>query len=106
MISFNDFQKLELKVAKIARVEKIEGSDKLLKLEVELDKETRIIVAGIAKDYKVKELLNKLIVIVANLEPKDIRGIKSEGMVLGAESEGGYFLLNVDEKVQSGSKIL
>jgi methionine--tRNA ligase beta chain len=80
MISFEQFKKIELKVGKVLNAEKIEGSEKLLKLIVDLGDERRQLVAGIAKYYKPQDLIGKEIVVVANLEPKKIMGIESQGM--------------------------
>jgi methionyl-tRNA synthetase len=85
MISFEDFQKLELRVGKVETAERVAGASKLLKLSVDLgEPEKRTIVAGIAQAYAPEDLLGKFIVIVANLEPAVIRGIRSEGMLLAA----------------------
>lgn len=88
-ISFADFQKLDLRVAKILNVEDIEGADKLYKLTIDLGKELgeRIIVAGIKDFYNKEELKNKKIIVVANLEPKKLRGTESNGMLLAVVKE-------------------
>ncbi len=104
-ISFEDFEKLDLKVAKILQAEKIENSDKLIKLEIDLGTEKRTIVAGIGKKYAPEELIGQLIVVVANLEPKEIKGIKSEGMLLAADSENGPVLIVPLEQVFVGTKV-
>jgi methionyl-tRNA synthetase len=104
MINIDDFKKIDLRVAKIEQVEKIENS-KLLKLIVDLGNEKRTIVAGIGEKYQPEELLGQLIVVVANLEPKEIRGIKSEGMLLAVEDDKGPVLIVPLEQVTAGSKI-
>jgi len=81
-ITFNEFQKLDLRSAKILKAEKIEGADKLLLLDIDLGEEKRQLVAGIAQDYSPDELVGKTIIIVANLEPKKIKGYVSQGMLL------------------------
>ena len=92
-ISFEDFQNVDLRVAKILDVEKVPKSSKLLKITVDLGFEKRIIVSGIAKHFKnLDELLGKQVIVVANLEPATIMGIKSEGMILAA-SEGNLLEL-------------
>jgi methionine--tRNA ligase beta chain len=105
MISFEDFQKIDLRVAKIIKAEKIEGSEKLLKLEVNLGKEVRQIIAGIAKFYKPEDLVGKEIVVVANLEPKKLMGIESQGMLLAAEKDGEPVILVPEKEVPPGTKI-
>jgi methionyl-tRNA synthetase len=86
MISYDDFSKLDLRVGKIVAVEAVESSHKLLKLKVDLGQPfgERTIVAGIKKMYTTEELLGQLVVVLANLEPKELAGIKSEGMLLCA----------------------
>jgi methionyl-tRNA synthetase len=105
MISFEDFQKIDLRTAKILKAEKIENSDKLVKLEIDLGNEKRTIVAGIGKKYEIEDLIGQLIIIVANLEPKEIKGIKSEGMLLAIDSQNGPVLVVPLEQVSSGEKV-
>ena len=105
MISFSDFQKIELKVGRIVAAEKVEGSEKLVKLEVDLGEEKRQLVAGIGKFYQPQELINKEIIVVANLEPKKLMGIESQGMLLAATGEGFISLLQPDKEVPPGTKI-
>ncbi len=105
MISFSDFQKIELKVGRIVAAEKVEGSEKLVKLEVDLGEEKRQLVAGIGKFYQPQELINKEIIVVANLEPKKLMGVESQGMLLAATGEGFISLLQPDKEVPPGTKI-
>ena len=106
LISIEDVAKLDLKVAKIIKAEKIKKSDKLLKLQVEVGNKTKQIVAGIGKYYNPDELIGKTIVIVNNLKPAKLMGEISEGMLLAAkEKKGNLSLLTVDKNVKSGSKI-
>jgi methionyl-tRNA synthetase len=105
MISFEEFQKIELKVAKIIEAEKIEKSEKLLKLIVDLGNEKRQLVAGIAKYYKLEDLIGKEIVIVANLEPKKLMGIESQGMLLAANVDGKPVILIPEKEVPPGTKV-
>lgn len=104
MINFEEFQKLDLEIAKILKAEKVEGSEKLLKLEVDLGKEKRQLVAGIAKFYRAEELIGKEIV-VANLEPRTLMGLESRGMLLAADYKGRSVLLKPDQEVPPGTKI-
>ncbi|MEM4662525.1 MAG: methionine--tRNA ligase subunit beta [Candidatus Diapherotrites archaeon] len=106
MISYSEFQKVELKVANILNVEDIPGKDKLYKLTIDLGTEKKTIVAGVKEFYKKEDLKGKNIVIVANLEPRTIAGIKSEGMLLAAKNkEGGYSLVEIDKKVAPGTRL-
>jgi methionyl-tRNA synthetase len=97
---FDDFKKIKLIVGKILKVEEL--TDKLYKLTVMADKE-RIIVSGIRKYYIKEELLNKKVVLVANLEPKKIMGIESQGMVLAADDNGKISLITPDKNIKEGS---
>jgi len=107
LISFNEFQKTELKVAKITKAEDIEGKDKLVKLEIDLGEETpRTLVAGLKPAYSAEELVGKTIVVVANLEPAKIAGIESNGMLLAADSENGVVLLTLDRDIAVGSSVM
>ena len=106
LVSIDDFVKVELKVAKILSAEKIEKSNKLMKLKVETDNGEKQIIAGIAKDYKPEDVLNKKIVIVANLKPAKIMGKLSEGMLLAVENEEGKLkIVEVDDSVKIGTRV-
>ena len=88
-ITIDDFAKIELRVAQIKVAEKVKGADKLLRLEVDLGTETRQIVAGIAEAYAPETLIGRKVVIVANLAPRKLRGLESNGMIVAASLEGG-----------------
>ena len=106
MIEYSDFQKVELKVAKILEAEKIEGSEKLIKLKVSLGDEERQIIAGIGKVYAPENLINKEIIVVANLAPRQLMGNESQGMLLAAHDENGDPVILIPEKeIPPGSKI-
>ncbi len=105
MINIDDFKKVELKVVKVLSAEKIEGSDKLLKLQVDLGVEQRQILSGIAKHYQPEELVGKQIVIIANLEPRQMMGLESQGMVLAAGDGEVVSLLMPDKEIALGSEI-
>lgn len=105
MISIDDFKKIELKVAKIIKAETIAGSEKLLKLEVDLGEETRQIIAGIQQFYSPEALIGKEIVVAANLEPRTLMGLESQGMLLAASSENGPVILVPEKEVSPGSEI-
>jgi len=105
MISFDDFQKLDIRIGTILEAEKVEGADKLLKLKVDLGEEQRTLVAGIAETYQPEEIIGKQIPILTNLEPKTLRGIESQGMILAVDTGSGVALLHPDKKIDNGSKI-
>ena len=105
MITFNDFKKVELKIARIIGAEEVAGADKLLKLQIDLGSEKRQIVAGIKKSYQAKDLIGKEIVVAVNLEPRMVMGIESNGMLLAASDDSGPVLLRPDKDVLPGSGI-
>lgn len=129
MITFDEFKKVELRVAKIEAAERVEGSEKLIKLQLDLSisssapeeqasmegeehapaaepvREKRQIVAGIGKRYAPEELIGKQIVIVANLAPRALMGIESHGMLLAASDENGLALVAPDRDVTPGAQV-
>jgi methionyl-tRNA synthetase len=92
-ITIDDFAKVELRVALVKVAEKVKGADKLLRLEVDLGTEVRQIVAGIAEAYAPESLIGRKVVIVANLAPRKLRGLESNGMIVAASPEGGKAVL-------------
>jgi methionyl-tRNA synthetase len=88
-ISIDDFAKVDLRVAQVLVAERVPKADKLLRLEVDLGYEKRQILAGIAQHYEPEKLVGRKIVIVANLAPRKMRGLESNGMLLAASLEGG-----------------
>jgi methionyl-tRNA synthetase len=105
-ITFDEFMKVDLKIAKILQAEKIKKSDKLLKLQVDLGKEKRQVVAGIAQSYEPESLIGKKIVLVANLQPAKLFGVESQGMILAIEDENGKLsVLEVEPDVKVGTKV-
>ena len=105
MISIDDFAKVKMRVAEILEAEEVEDADKLLKLQVDDGERKRQLVAGIAKHYKVDELPGQKIVIVANLKPAKIFGIKSEGMLLAAQDKEGMALLTPLNDIEAGAEV-
>ena len=120
MISFDEFKKVELRVGKVVACEPVEGSEKLLKLSVDIGEKdaetgllaTRQVLAGIAKEYKPEDLVGKEIVIVANLEPRALMGLESQGMILCANDThltglgtGVPVIVRPDRDVAIGSEI-
>lgn len=105
-IVYDDFAKLDLKVATIITAEKVEKADKLLKLQVDLGFEKRTIVSGIALHFKPEEIVGKQVVIVANLAPRKMRGIESNGMILMAEDkEGKLHFVNPENAIDPGAGV-
>jgi methionyl-tRNA synthetase len=104
MVSFQDFQKLDLRVGTIRKVEGIAGSKKLVKLIVDIGEE-RQVVAGLVGHYSEEDLINKQVVLLANLEPAKLMGVESQGMVLAAEDASGVHLLIPDATSLPGSKV-
>jgi methionyl-tRNA synthetase len=104
-INFDEFKKVELKVVRVLEAEKVEGSEKLLKLRVDLGSEQRQIIAGIGKAYAPENLIDREIVIVANLEPRTLMGLESQGMVLAASGEDGPVLLSPEKDVPPGALV-
>jgi methionyl-tRNA synthetase len=106
MISFEDFAKIDLRIARIIKAEHVEKADKLLRLELDLGGETRQVFAGIKSAYQPEDLEGKLTVMVANLAPRKMRFGMSEGMVLAAGPGGeDLWILNPDDGAQPGMKV-
>jgi methionyl-tRNA synthetase len=105
-IPFDDFVKIDLRVAKVLAAEKVKGSRKLIKMQVDAGGEPRTLVAGIAEAYEPDALVGRSVVIVANLKPAKLMGIESNGMVLAASPEGGLpVLLGFDNPPPPGSRV-
>jgi methionyl-tRNA synthetase len=105
MITFDEFKKMEIKVAKIIEVKEHPQADKLYVLKVDTGQEIKQLVAGIRKSYSKEELLNKNIVIVDNLQPAVIRGIESQGMLLAAADANNLSLIIPEKTVAIGSPV-
>lgn len=105
-ITFDDFMKMDLRVAEIKACEDVTGADKLYKLTIDMGEE-RTIVAGIKLYYAKEDLVGKKIAVVSNLEPRKLRGIESHGMLLAASSDdkSSVVLLTLDRDIANGSKI-
>jgi methionyl-tRNA synthetase len=104
-LSYEDFQKLDLRVGRIVAAEPVPKANKLLKLTVDIGQEQRTVVAGIAASYRPEALVGKSIILVANLAPRTLRGVESQGMVLAAESDGQIVLAGFDGPVNPGSQV-
>ena len=106
MITIDDLKKVEIKIGTIISAERVENTDKLIKLIVDLGQEERQIVTGIAEYYQSEDLKGKQIPIVINLEPKTFMGIESHGMILAVKNGEHPVLLTPEKDVLAGSEIL
>ncbi len=105
LLDISDFGKVKLRVAEVLSAEKVEGADKLLKLQISLGKEKRQIVAGVAEFYSAEELVGRQIVVVTNLKPAKIRGIESQGMLLAAKKGKKLTLVSPAEEIPVGASV-
>ena len=104
-VTFDEFKRMDFRVGEVLQAERVEGTDKLLKLEVDIGTEKRTMVAGVADVYSPEELVGKKFVFIVNLKPAVIRGIESQGMLLAAEVEGKATIPFFDKDVQTGAKV-
>ena len=104
-ITYDDFAKLEMRVAKIISAEKIPGKTKILKGTIDLGGETRSLIIGGAQFFSPEELVGKTVIAVTNLEPKSVGGVESNAMLLAADLNDAPYWLTVDESVPLGTKI-
>ena len=105
-IAFEDFEKLDIRVGTVVECERVPKADKLLRFLIADGLENRTIVSGIAKHYNPEDLIGKQVCFIANLPPRKLRGIESQGMILSAENfDGGLSVLTVDREVKPGSEV-
>lgn len=106
-VEFDDWKKLDLRVGKIIKVEDIENADKLYKLEIDIGKEKRIVVAGLKKFYSKEELKGKRCILFVNLQPRMMKGIESKGMILASvnEDESKVKLIQPDSDIELGARV-
>ena len=104
-VSFKDFKRLDIRIGTVSRVERVPGSDKLYKLQVDMGDETRQIVTGLVDYYSSDELQGKVIALVTNLKPAKIFGQWSYGMLLAAEMDDKLALLTTDRGIPNGAKV-
>ena len=106
LINFDEFLKVDLRVVKVLEAEEVPESNKLLKLKVSMGSEERQIIAGIKKAYSPEDLVGKQIVIVANLEPRKLAGLESQGMILAAhDEEDKAVLVSPIKEVPEGTRL-
>jgi methionyl-tRNA synthetase len=105
-VSFDDFTKMDIRLGKIIEAEKVPKADKLLKLTVDTGIDTRTIVSGIASYYNPEEVVGKTVSVLLNLEPRKIRGVESQGMILMAENENGELsFVSPEKEFSAGGEI-
>ena len=104
-ITYDEFKKMDLRVAKVLTAERVAGTNKLLKLQIDLGTEQRQIIAGVAESYAPEELVGKEFIVIANLQPAVIRGIESQGMLLAAEVDSKPIIPFFDREVPPGTKV-
>ena len=106
IINYEQFSQMDMRVGKVISAEKVENTDKLLKVMIDLGEEIpRQLVAGIAQQYTPEQLVGRDMVVLTNLEPRTIRGVESRGMILAATVEGAPVILTTEKPVPVGSKI-
>ncbi|MCP4684863.1 MAG: methionine--tRNA ligase [bacterium] len=105
LLDISEFGKVKLRVAQVVKAERVEGADKLLKLQIDLGSEKRQIVAGIAEHYSAEDITDKKVLVVANLKPAVIRGVESNGMLLAAKKGKKLFVLTPDGDLPPGAKV-
>jgi len=104
-LTIDDFLRIDLRVALVLEAARIEGADKLLKLQLDVGGQTRQIVAGIAKAYQPEQLVGKRIIVVFNLKPAKLRGVESQGMLLAADLDGRPIIATFEEDVKPGTRV-
>lgn len=104
-VSYDDFAKLDIRVAKIVSTESIQGKTRIIKGIIDLGNETRNVIIGGAQYYKPEDIIGKVVIVIANLEPKTMAGVESNAMLLAADVDDKPFWLTVNEDVPLGSPI-
>lgn len=105
MITFEEFEELDIRIGKVVSAERVPKTDKLIRLQVDLGKEARQLVAGIAGFVKLDSLVGKELPVLVNLAPRKLRGVESQGMILAADVNGEPVLLHPDREVPPGSRV-
>ena len=104
-ITIEDFIKVDLRIGKIIDAEEVEDSRKMLKLLVDIGEEKRTIYAGIKKSYSPEDLLNKLVIVIINLKPREMKFGTSDGMMLATQNNDEIIILQPEKDVMPGSKV-
>lgn len=106
MITIDDFAKIDLRVGTVVAAEPIPGASRVMKLEIDIGDRKVVTTAGIAQHYRPEEMLGRRVVVVANLQPRVVRGIESQAMILAASMEGHKtVLVTVAEEIPNGAKV-
>ena len=105
MVTFDDFLKLDIRIGTVPAADKVQGADKLIRLELDMGGEVRQVVAGMAPAYAPEEFIGKQVPLLVNLEPRKLRGIESQGMILAADVDGKPVMLIPDKEVPPGSVV-
>ncbi len=104
-ITYEAFSKLDIRIGKVINAERIKGYKKIVKAKIDLGNEQRDLIVGGAEYYNPEDLVGKIVVVLANLQPRTIAGIESQGMLLAADVNGKPYWLTVDKDVPLGSKV-
>lgn len=105
VIDIQQFMTIDLRVGRVISAEPVQGSNKLILMKVDIGTEIRQVVAGIAKTYAPESLVNRNVVMVANLQPARLMGYESQGMVLAADVDGRPYLVEVPQDIPPGSRV-
>ncbi|WXG43383.1 MAG: methionine--tRNA ligase subunit beta [Promethearchaeati archaeon SRVP18_Atabeyarchaeia-1] len=105
VVPITEFQKLDIRVGKVTKAERIASSKKLVKLKVDIGNETREIVAGVAEFYSPEDLQDKNLIILTNLEPRKVMGVQSQGMILAADVSGRPYVIFAEPSIPPGAKV-
>jgi len=106
MITIDDFAKIDLRVGTVVSAEPIPGASRVMKLEIDIGDRKVVTTAGIAQHYRPEEMVGRRVVVVANLQPRVVRGIESQAMILAASMEGHKtVLVTVAEEIPNGAKV-
>jgi methionyl-tRNA synthetase len=104
-ITIDEFRKLDIRVGEVVSATRVPGTDKLIEIEVDIGSEVRRMITGIFPLYQPESLVGRRIIVLANLQPRKVRGVESNGMLLAAEWEGEIGLLTVDKAAPRGARI-
>ena len=104
-ITYDDFAKIDLRVATVLEAERVPKTDKLMRLTIDIGVEKRQIVAGVAAYYTPEQMIGRQIIVVANLAPRQLKGLTSQGMLLAGKIGSELFLLRPDEELQPGAEV-
>lgn len=104
-IGIDDFKRLDIRVAEVLSATRVPNTDKLIQLEVDIGGEVRRLITGLYPLYRPADLVGRRIIVLANLQPRRVRGVESQGMLLAAEWDGQIGLLTVDREAPSGARV-